>query len=119
MYVQIGTVVLKAAVPNTSEGKRKGMMGQRFDSGFNCMVFAFEDDQRSFWMKGCIIPLDMIFVKDGIVTSIAHMCPPCTTDPCPSYKGIGQQVIEVEGGVCRQLGIDVGDRVKYYEKSAV
>jgi len=27
-------------------------------------------------------------------------------------------VIEVEGGVCRQLGIDVGDRVKYYENFA-
>jgi uncharacterized membrane protein (UPF0127 family) len=119
MYVQIGTIVLKAAVPTTAEDKRKGMMGQRFDSGFNCMVFAFDDgsEQRSFWMKGCIIPLDMIFVKDGVVTSIAHMCPPCAADPCPVYKGVGQQVIEVEGGVCRSLGIDVGDRVKYYETS--
>ena len=115
MYVQIGTVVLKAAVPTTAEGKRQGMMGKRFDSGFNCMVFAFDDEQRSFWMKVCIIPLDMIFVKDGFVTSIAHSCPPCTADPCPKYNGIGQQVIEVEGGVCKQLGIDVGDKVRYYE----
>jgi len=116
MYVQIGTIVLKAAVPTTAEGKRKGMMGRRFDSDFNCMVFTFEDDQRSFWMKNCIIPLDMIFVKDGVVTSIAHSCPPCSVEPCPSYTGIGQQVIEVMGGVCKSLGIDVGDRVRYYER---
>jgi len=113
MYIQIGEVVLNAAVPKTAEGKRLGMMGRRFDSGFDAMLFQFEDIHRSFWMKNCIIPLDMIFVLDGVVSSIAYNCPPCTTDPCVSYKGLGQDVIEVEGGRCQALGIAVGDAVKY------
>jgi uncharacterized membrane protein (UPF0127 family) len=115
MYVQIGTNVFKASVPTTAEGRRLGMMGRRFDGDFNCMLFRFGDIHRSFWMKDCIIPLDMIFIRDGVVTSIAHMCPPCSGDACPSYKGIGEDVIEVEGGVCRDLGIGAGDRVKYYD----
>jgi len=112
-HVKIGNVTMKAAIPTTMEGKRLGMMGARFNSGFQCMVFQFEDIRRSFWMKNCIIPLDMIFVLDGVVSSIEHMCPPCNADPCPSYKGMGQEVIEVMGGTCKQLGITVGDTVKY------
>ena len=112
-HVKIGNVTMKAAIPTTMEGKRLGMMGARFNSGFQCMVFQFEDIRRSFWMKNCIIPLDMIFVLDGVVSSIEHMCPPCNADPCPSYKGMGQYVIEVMGGTCKQLGITVGETVKY------
>ena len=115
MYVQIGTNVFKASVPTTAEGRRLGMMGRRFNGEFNCMLFRFEDIHRSFWMKNCIIPLDMIFVLDGVVSSIAHSCPPCITEPCPFYKGMGQEVIEVEGGECRRLGITVGDSVNYYD----
>ena len=79
-HVKIGNVVMKAAIPTTMEGKRSGMMGARFNSGFQCMVFQFKDVRRSFWMKNCIIPLDMIFVLDGVVSSIEHMCPPCTAE---------------------------------------
>lgn len=112
--LKVGNVMLRAAVPKTAEGKRLGMMGRRFDSGFNAMLFQFNDISRSFWMKNCIIPLDMIFVLDGVVSSIVPSCPPCVSEPCPSYKGMGQEVIELEGGQAAKLGITVGDSVKVF-----
>jgi uncharacterized membrane protein (UPF0127 family) len=116
-YVKIGNNSLRAVFPTTAEGKRVGMMGRRFDTEFQCMVFQFDTVERSFWMKNCIIPLDMIFVLDGVVSSIAHSCPPCLNEPCPSYKGMGQEVIEVDGGEFHRLGINVGDSVKYLYSS--
>jgi hypothetical protein len=50
----------------TQKDTQKGMMGKDFDSTFNGMLFLMDYGQHCFWMKNCIIPLDIIFIKDGI-----------------------------------------------------
>jgi uncharacterized membrane protein (UPF0127 family) len=89
------------------------MMFKTFD-GFDGMLFIMpEDTIQSFWMKNCIIPLDIVFISQGVIEDISPNCPPCVDDDCPNYQGKGGMVLELPGGTCRKKGIRIGDRVDY------
>ncbi|HOK35166.1 MAG TPA: DUF192 domain-containing protein [Candidatus Pacearchaeota archaeon] len=74
------------------------------------MLFVFpKEDYYSFWMKGALIPLDLIFLnKNKNIVSIIKNTPPCKANPCPLYqpKEKSQYVIEVNAGFCDQYKIN-------------
>ncbi len=102
-------------VARTTEQQAVGLMNRTTLANDRGMLFPFEPPQSvKFWMKDTLIPLDMIFLRDGVVKAIAANAPPCTTDPCSIY-GPGtpvNQVIELRGGRAAELGLKVGERVK-------
>lgn len=65
------------------------------------------------WMKDTHIPLDMVFMRDGIVNEVVTNAIPCKTKTCPPYggKAPSNQIIEVQAGKASLLGIKVGDRI--------
>jgi uncharacterized membrane protein (UPF0127 family) len=63
-------------------------------------------------MKNCVIPLDIIFINNRIITKIHHDCPPCKEDDCPSYCGKGGMILEIMGGSAKELDIKKGDEIK-------
>lgn len=74
-----------------------GMMGR--DSIDGGMLFMFPDiGERSFWMKDCLISLDIIFIIDNKVTKVHRDCPPCNNTKCKSYYGIANKVLELPEG---------------------
>jgi len=81
------------------------------------MIFVFDDLTDSpFWMKNCLINLDVIFIDNqGVIIDILHDLPPCLQNSvvCPSYnpKGNYRYVIEVNGGWSIKFGFDIGDTV--------
>ena len=90
-----------------------GMMGKTFD-GFDGMLFMMpQSGPQSFWMKNCLIALDIIFLDRDKITNISHSCPPCDGEDCPTYQGHGGFVLELPGGTCKDLGIKIGDRIDY------
>lgn len=89
------------------------MMGRKFDESFDCLLFIMGGKNQSFWMKNCIIPLDIIMIHNNTITKIHHDCLPCEDDFCPTYKGPGNIVMELRGGSCEELGIEEGDTVEY------
>jgi len=97
-------------VMDTPNKKAIGMMGREDLDG--AMVFPFEEvGERSFWMKNCKIPLDIIFVIDGEIQDIHHDAPPCDED-CERYQGIADTIIELNGGYSKENGIEVGDTIQ-------
>ena len=88
-------------------------MNKKFDNPNDGLLFISEPKQQSFWMKNCIIPLDIIIIKNNVIVNIHHDCPPCNEEPCPSYCGRGNIVLELEGGSCEDLNIQAGDSVEY------
>ena len=87
------------------------MMGKRFED-FNGMLFLMGDGKHCFWMKNCIINLDIIFIDNNKITKIHHDCKPCKTEDCDNYCGIGDMILEIPGGYCKELDIKEGDIVK-------
>lgn len=101
-------------VTRTPEQQALGLMYRTSLPDDRGMLFEFNPPQPvSFWMKNVKIPLDMIFLRQGVVRAIANQVPPCNANPCPSYGPNTpiDQVIELRGGRASQLGLRVGDRI--------
>ena len=124
IHTRINQDIFKTKVLISDKEREKGMMGKTFNSGFSAALFVMNANnnnnpinhniRHSFWMAGCIIPLDIIFVKNGKITGIHHSCPPCTSAPCRKYSGVGDYVIEMPGGTCKKMNIKRNSVVDFY-----
>ena len=91
--VYINSQSFPAEYLKTPEEITNGMMGRKTLEG--CMVFKLGKGHHSFWMKNCLIPLDIVFVNNKKITKIYENCQPC--DICNEhYKGYGDIVLEFE-----------------------
>jgi uncharacterized membrane protein (UPF0127 family) len=111
MIVNIGNNKFNVKVCDTPKEQREGMQHKTFDGSFDGMLFIMNGDYQSFWMKDCIVSLDIIMIEDDTITKIHHNCPPCRKSDCRSYHGKGNIVLELPGGKCKELGIIEGDHV--------
>ncbi len=108
---------IRLEVARTAEEQSMGLMYRTDLAKNKGMLFVFEPPRPvRFWMKNTLIPLDMIFMSNGVVKYIGAKIPPCQVDPCPSY-GPAQQipidrVIELRSGRAAELKLKVGDRLK-------
>lgn len=88
------------------------MMKKRFNESFNGMLFIEGEGNHCFWMKDCLIPLDIIFIKNKKISKIHHKCQPCNDGECEDrFCGDGDLVLEVKGGTCKKLDINEGDEI--------
>jgi uncharacterized membrane protein (UPF0127 family) len=112
MSVHINNKTFPAEYLSSPEEIRQGMMGRTSLDG--CMVFKMGKGHHSFWMKKCLIPLDIVFVLNNRINRIHSNCevPDSHTMNPPKYTGIGDHVIEFPAGTANDWR--VGDRVAMY-----
>jgi len=115
MYIQthINQHTFKTKVLRSPREIKMGMMGKKFDGKFDALLFVMKTQESSFWMKNCIIPLDVIFVKNGKINKIYRNCPPCVINECKTYPGKGELVIEMLGGTCSAFNIKRGAKIEF------
>ncbi|MGI0483492.1 DUF192 domain-containing protein [Geminocystis sp. CENA526] len=109
----INQEIIELEVAQTPQQQQIGLMYRDFLPPNRGMLFPFNPPQTvSFWMKNVSIPLDMIFVSEGIVKHIVT-APPCNDENCPLYNSTVaiDQVIELAGNRTEELGIKVGDKI--------
>ena len=67
----------------------------------------------SFWMKNTPSPLDIVFIRsNGTIAAIAANVAPFSETPVKSGE-IVSAVLEINGGKAAELGIAVGDTVRW------
>ncbi len=108
---------IRLEVAKTAEEQSRGLMYRTSLAKDRGMIFVFSPPSPvRFWMKNTLIPLDMIFMSNGVVKYIGAKIPPCAADPCPSYgpdqKIDIDRVIELPSGRAAELKLKVGDRLK-------
>jgi uncharacterized membrane protein (UPF0127 family) len=113
MKVKINENIFKVKTLIDENSQSLGMQNKSFDNTFDGLLFLMGGKEQCFWMKDCVIPLDIIMIKNNVIVNIHHDCPPCKGDDCPSYCGKGNIVLELEGGTCEEVGIEPGDSVEY------
>lgn len=109
MFVEIKNIKYPAELMSDEEQIKQGMMGRKELNG--CMVFKMNKGLHSFWMKNCLIPLDIVFINKNRISTIHNNCQPC--DDCEErYKGIGDHVIEFPAGTANDWKI--GEKVNLF-----
>jgi uncharacterized membrane protein (UPF0127 family) len=105
MEVIINEKKFKAEYLTTPEEIKKGMMGR--DSLDGCMVFKMKLGHHKFWMKDCLIPIDIVFVNKNRISGIHLNCQPHKNKKVPptTYNGIGDTVIEFPSNTAKDWKI--------------
>lgn len=73
--------------------------------------------ELTFWMKDCLVPIDIIFLADdGAITAIHEMEPPLPGTPYDqlirySSNGPAQFAVELRGGMAADLGLVKGEYI--------
>ncbi|QSJ16364.1 DUF192 domain-containing protein [Nostoc sp. UHCC 0702] len=109
-----GTTI-QLEVARTPEQQAKGLMYRPALPDNRGMVFPFPSAQPiRFWMKNVPVPLDMVFLQNGVVKYVEASAPPCAKEPCPNYGPDVpiDTVIELRAGRAAELKLQKGDRVK-------
>lgn len=77
------------------------------------MIFLYEYPAlRSFWMKGTLIPLDMLFFTEaGQLVDIRHNAQPKDLSPYAPDRADICAVLEIAGGQAEAQNIKIGDRL--------
>jgi len=114
-----GTVV-SAEIADDPREIRIGMMGRQEVPEGEGMLFVFpEPGHRSFWMKNCLVSLDIVWLagtpEGGRVIHVEASAPPCEKDPCPSYMPgrRAHYVLELGAGRAARHGVVRGSVVTF------
>lgn len=112
--VEVSGQIIQLEVARTPRQQEMGLMFRTELASNRGMLFPFEPPRPvQFWMRNTLIPLDMVFMRDGQVKAIASNTSPCTTEVCPLYgTAISvNQVLELSAGRASELGLRLGDRL--------
>lgn len=94
--------------------REKGLMYRQELKDGEGMLFVFEaEEERSFWMKNTLIPLDILFVdNDHKVVGIVHKAKP-RQEKSLSVGVPSRFVLEVPGGYCSRNGVHRGATLEF------
>lgn len=116
--VSIGITKVQVQIADTAEKRSKGLSGYDSLKANEGMLFVFNPKSNPiFWMKGMLIPLDIIWIVDGKIVRIDKNVPipaPNTTDDKLKTYSSGQPidyVLEVNSGYSDANGVKVGSTV--------
>lgn len=97
------------AADNTQ--KSRGLMFVRDLPATTGMLFIYDNQPVSMWMKNTFIPLDMLFIRrDGTVSSVAHRTEPQSLRSVRSIEPVSF-VLELNAGTAKRLVIDENSRI--------
>ena len=72
LNIRIGTKDYKVTIARTDEEKQEGLQGVKKLPENEGMLFLFDDEEVSFWMKDTKIPLDIIFINEELEVISVH-----------------------------------------------
>ena len=114
-WVTIGGKRIPVELAITPDEQRRGL-GERDQLKWgHGMLFLHEDTQRrSYWMKGMRFDIDIIWIREGRISEIAHAVPhvPGENGPTVRSSEAVDQVLEVPAGYSMIEGWRRGQRVQ-------
>ncbi len=113
-HITVNLHSLKLEIADTLAAQQRGLGGRVSLASDQGMLFVFDRPGRyPFWMKDVAFPLDIIWLKQGIVQEVAQFESVTDAILIPSYtpRYAADRVIEVNAGVAQQFGLKPGVRV--------
>lgn len=116
-----GRVTITVEVARTAQEQARGLGGRSSLPRGGGMLFRFDAAKpRIFWMKGMLIPLDILWIREGKIMAIdTNVAPPRSHEAPAIVSHVADLVLEVPAGFTQEMGISVGQTVRVrYEGSS-
>jgi uncharacterized membrane protein (UPF0127 family) len=115
--IVINNHTFSVSVATTSAEQQKGLSLTKNLPQEQGMLFIFATPAKyAFWMKEMKFPLDIIFIKNNKIDTIAQDVPAPKTqnDTLPIYQPEGSvdSVLEINAGLAKKYGFKKNDAVK-------
>ena len=115
--VCFGDNCFSVELARTEVEREKGLMKRAQLDKDKGMLFIFDKEGiYPFWMKDTLIPLDIIWIdSNGKVVFIGQNIQPCKSFICPQVNPFtkAKYVLEINGGLSKELGIELGQEMKF------
>ncbi|MCL5017128.1 MAG: DUF192 domain-containing protein [Patescibacteria group bacterium] len=116
--VKIGNNVFDVEIADTAGQQAKGLSFRDSLDKNKGMLFDFgKETTPTFWMMGMKFPLDIIWINSGKIVgidkNISAPTPGTPENALKLYNAPGPigMVLEINAGLCDELGISIGDEV--------
>lgn len=107
----ITSILLEVA--DTPESRKRGLMGREDLPSICGMLFEGLSGGGYFWMKDCLIPLDIAFMnKDGFITKTYSMAVDKDGEKHYDYDNEDVSAVEVPKGFLKKWGIVNGFKLE-------
>jgi uncharacterized membrane protein (UPF0127 family) len=118
VFLEMGTnkelFKIETEIASTDEERARGLMFRNEMAENQGMLFLFAQEEiQSFYMRNTIISLDIIYVNSKMeIVDIYPNTEALSETSLPS-KAPAMYVVEINAGLCKQYGIEVGDLIRY------
>jgi uncharacterized protein len=109
---------LEIELADTPQKQSQGLSGREMLATNSGMLFPYDTLKKpTFWMKGMLIPIDIIWIlNDQIVDILPNVPPPekgQSDDTLPRYSPVTEinKVLEVNAGFSQSNNIKIGDKI--------
>ena len=111
----IGSEKFVVEVADTAAKQQRGLMFRdHIPDDFGMLFVHAGEAYRSFWMKNCLVPLDIIYLdKHKQIINMYIDVPPCKGEPCKSYASArpARYVLELRANRSKELNLKPGDTI--------
>ncbi len=116
--VKFSDFSIHTTIPVTPARQAQGLAGRTGLSDSQGMLWLYQTAKiPAFWMKDMVIPIDILWIRDGRIVEITADIPPPATPEAqlPIYKPrqVTDSVLEVRAGFATAHGLQVGDVVEF------
>jgi len=113
--VLINDVKIQVAVAYTLTEQVRGLGGRKSLAENQGMLFVYNDyQQRNFWMKDMLFPIDIIWIKDNTIVGIVSNAKVTTNENLIHYASPTpvNYVLEINAGAATKNNFKIGDKIK-------
>ena len=109
-----GRVIVNVEVAQSPQAQTRGLGGRPSLKKGTGMAFPYNGPGlRGIWMKGMLIPIDILWIREGRIVAIeAKIPPPSSNGELAVFSHVADLVLEVPAGCAKEMGIRVGQSVR-------
>src|SRR5574337_563769 len=109
-----GRTTVAVEVARTAQEQAMGLGGRLSLPKGRGMLFPFDAAKpRVFWMQGMLIPIDIVWIREGKIAAIdANVAPPRSHETPAIVSHVADLVLEVPAGFAAEMGVQIGQSVK-------
>ena len=113
-----GRVTINVEVARSPQAQTRGLGGRPSLKKGTGMAFPYNGPGlRGIWMKGMLIPIDILWILEGRIVAIEpDVPPPSSNGALAVFSHVADLVLEVPAGNAKEMGIRIGQSVKVTHK---